>query len=250
MSKKLGTLVKKARTENGFTQEELAKKVDGLSAADIGKIERGEKEPETAVIRNLAKALGVTQVSLVSAASGSGKSTSAKTTASKTTAAKTAASKTTASKTAASKTAASKTTASKTAASKTTASKTAASKTTASKTTASKTAAAKKTTASKAASGDLKLTATEKKLVQAYRKADSDTKKAALGLLEGKATALELAAAMLSAKAGSEGKADKDSSGLENLIGSLLGGKSGSSSSSKDPISQLIENTLGNLGKS
>ena len=240
MSKKLGTLVKKARTENGFTQEELAKKVDGLSAADIGKIERGEKEPETAVIRNLAKALGVTQVSLVSAASGSGKSASAKTTASKTAASKTTASKTTASKTAASKTAASKTTASKTAASKTTASKT----------TASKTAAAKKTTASKAASGDLKLTATEKKLVQAYRKADSDTKKAALGLLEGKATALELAAAMLSAKAGSEGKADKDSSGLENLIGSLLGGKSGSSSSSKDPISQLIENTLGNLGKS
>ena len=44
MSKKTGTLIKNARTKAGLTQAQLAKKVDGCTAADIGKAERGEKD--------------------------------------------------------------------------------------------------------------------------------------------------------------------------------------------------------------
>ena len=76
--------------------------------------------------------------------------------------------------------------------SKTTAKKPAA-KTTAKKTTAKKPAAkgaAKKpATAKKTTSGSrIQVTATEKKLVELYRAADSDTKKAALALLKGEKT--------------------------------------------------------------
>ena len=72
-------------------------------------------------------------------------------------------------------------TASKTTA-KTTAKKTAAKKPAAKKTTAKKPA----TTAKKTTSGSrIQVTATEKKLVELYRNADSDTKKAALALLKG-----------------------------------------------------------------
>ena len=48
-------------------------------------------------------------------------------------------------------------------------------------TTAKKTTPAKKTTTA----GSLKLTATEKKLVELYRAADADTKKSAMALLKG-----------------------------------------------------------------
>ena len=222
MSKKLGTLVKKARTENGFTQAELADMVDGLSASDIGKIERGEKEPETAVIKEMAKALGVTQVSLVSAATGSGKSSAKQT----------------------SKSSSSGSSSKQTAKSSSAKSSSKQATKSAAKSTSSKTTSSKKTSQS----GDLKLTATEKKLVQAYRKADSATKKAALGLLDGSASPLDLAAAVLAAKTSAAEKKDKEASGLESLVSSLLGGKTGGSSQ-KDPLSSLIENTLGNLGK-
>ena len=50
MSRKLGDLVKKARTEKGLTQAALAEKVDGLTASDVSKIERGEKEPAQDVL--------------------------------------------------------------------------------------------------------------------------------------------------------------------------------------------------------
>ena len=43
-SKKLGTLIRQARTDAGLTQEQLAKKVKGVTASDISKAERGEKE--------------------------------------------------------------------------------------------------------------------------------------------------------------------------------------------------------------
>ena len=42
MAKKVGELIKKARTDAGLTQEQLAKKVDGVTASDISKAERGE----------------------------------------------------------------------------------------------------------------------------------------------------------------------------------------------------------------
>ncbi len=137
MSKKLGKLVKEARTAKGLTQAQLADKVSGLTASDVSKIERGEKEPAETVVKQIAKALGVTQVSLVSAMSG--KTSSAKAGSGKTS----------------------------------------------------------------SAAGDLKLTAAEKKLVTLYRKADAETKKAAMDLLAG------------------------ESSSLMTILGNLLGEKTG-----------------------
>ena len=87
-TKKLGNLIKKARTDAGLTQEQLAKKVSGLTAADIGKAERAEKDLTEAQLKAIAKATGVTQKSLLDAA---GKSTAS---AAKTTSAKASSSKT------------------------------------------------------------------------------------------------------------------------------------------------------------
>ena len=134
-TKKVGDLIKEARTNAGLSQEALAKKIDGLSASDLGKAERGEKELTQAQLKEIAKATGVTQKSLLEAPKGaSAKKTTAKTGEKKTSSAKT----------------------------------------TAKKTTAKKTDAAAET-----------LTASEKKLLELYRAADSDTKKAAVALLKG-----------------------------------------------------------------
>ncbi len=70
MAKKVGTLIKEARTGAGLTQEQLARKIDGLSASDIGKAERGEKDLTQAQLKAIAKATGVTQKSLLDAAAG------------------------------------------------------------------------------------------------------------------------------------------------------------------------------------
>ncbi len=75
MAKKVGTLIKEARTNAGLTQEQLAKKISGLSAADVGKAERGEKDLTQEQLKAIAKATGVTQKSLLEAAKG-GKSSS------------------------------------------------------------------------------------------------------------------------------------------------------------------------------
>ena len=139
MAKKLSDLLKEARAEAKLTQTALAEKVDGMTASDIGKAERGELVPTQAQLRQIAKATGVTQASLIEAS----KSASAKKTSSSTSAAK---------------------------------------KTSSS--TAKKTSSSSKKTTSKQ-SDELTLTATEKNLVELYRKADSDTKKAALKLLKG-----------------------------------------------------------------
>ena len=42
--KKVGTLIREARTAKKLSQEQLASGIDGLSGSDIGKAERGEKE--------------------------------------------------------------------------------------------------------------------------------------------------------------------------------------------------------------
>lgn len=157
MSKKLGKLVREARTAKGMTQAQLADKVDGLTASDVSKIERGEKEPAEAVVKLMAKALGVTQVSLVSAMSG--------------------------------------------------------------KSSAAKTGTGKTGTAS----GDLKLTAAEKKLVNLYRKADADTKKAVMDLLAG------------------------ESSSLADILGSLLGKQSGKKQD--DTMSAMLSGLMDMLKK-
>ena len=145
MANKVGPLIKEARTGAGMTQEQLAKKVEGLTASDISKAERGEKELTQAQLRAIAKATGVTQASLLNAA----KESTAKKPA---------------------------TTAKKPAS---TAKKPAASAAKKPATTAKKPA----TTAKK--EEELKLTATEKKLLELYRAADKDTRDAAMKVLKG-----------------------------------------------------------------
>lgn len=76
-------------------------------------------------------------------------------------------------------------TSAKTTAKKTTASSAKKTGQTAKKTTAKKPATAKKTSSS---ASRIQVTATEKKLVELYRNADSDTKKAAIALLKGEKT--------------------------------------------------------------
>ncbi len=122
------------RTDAGLTQEQLAKKVDGVTAADISKAERGEKELSQAALKQIAKATGVTQASLLDAAKSGGKTGA--------------------------------------------------------------------TSGKKTASGtSVKVTAAEKKLLELYRKADTDTKKEAIRVLSG-----------------------EQGDGLGNLLNSLLGG--------------------------
>ena len=98
-SKKVGTLIKEARTNADLTQEQLARRISGLSASDISLAERGQKELTQAQLKQIAKVTGVTQASLINAAKGS--SSSRKTeTAKKTTKKTETAKKTTASSTA------------------------------------------------------------------------------------------------------------------------------------------------------
>ena len=112
-SKKVGTLIKEARTEAGLTQEQLARRISGLSASDISAAERHQKSLTQEQLKAIARITGVTQASLLNAAKGS---------------------------------------------------------------------TAKKGTAS---TSSMQVTATERKLVELYREADSDTKKKALQLLKG-----------------------------------------------------------------
>lgn len=150
MGKKTGALIKEARTAAGFTQEQLAKKITGISASDISKAERGEAELTQAVLKQIAKLTGVTQTSLLNAETA---------------------------KTAAKSTAKSTTKTSAKAETKTAAKSTAKS--------AAKTAAKSTAKTAKAKEDEFALTAAEKKLVELYRAADSDTKKAAVSLLKG-----------------------------------------------------------------
>ena len=123
-TKKVGDLIKEARTNAGLTQAQLAKKVDGVTASDISKAERGEKELTQAALKQIAKATGVTQSSLLNAPKGaSGKS--------------------------------------------------------------GKSSSGGKTGSSGKTTEEYKLTAAEKKLIDLYREADADTKKAAVSLLKG-----------------------------------------------------------------
>lgn len=113
-SKKLGNLIKEARTEAGLTQELLARRITGVSASDISQAERGLKDLTQEQLKQIARITGVTQTSLLEAAKGS-----------------------------------------------------------------------KKTSSSTAAKSSMRVTATEKRLVELYREADSETKKRALSLLRG-----------------------------------------------------------------
>ena len=115
-AKKVGTLIREARTAAGLSQAALAALVDGVSASDISKAERGEKQLTNESLKAIAKATGVTQKSLLDAAKKGSSTTSAK------------------------------------------------------------------SSANTKKSSEIKLTAAEKTLINAYRKADADTQKAALKL--------------------------------------------------------------------
>lgn len=80
-AKKVGTLIKEARTEAGLTQEQLARRIAGLSATDISLAERHQKDLTQDQLKQIAKITGVTQASLLNAAKGSSarKTTAAKT---------------------------------------------------------------------------------------------------------------------------------------------------------------------------
>ena len=73
-SKKVGTLIKEARTEAGLTQEQLARRIAGLSASDISAAERHQKNLTQEQLKQIAKITGVTQASLLNAAKGSSSS--------------------------------------------------------------------------------------------------------------------------------------------------------------------------------
>ena len=79
MAKKVGELIKEARTAAKLTQAQLAEQVTGVTAADIGKAERGEKELTQAALKQIAKATGVTQASLLNAAAGKAAASAGKT---------------------------------------------------------------------------------------------------------------------------------------------------------------------------
>ena len=159
MANKIGPLIKGARTDAGLTQEQLAKKIKGLTAADISKAERGELELTQAVLKDIAKVTGVTQSSLINAA----------------------------------------------------------------KESTYKSSTSKKTTSTKTSSGSksVKVTASELKLLELYRAADSDTKKAAVSLLKG------------------------ETPGMADIIGKLLG----SSSGKNDLLGTLLDGAKDALGK-
>lgn len=189
--KKVGELIKEARTKAGLSQTALAEQVGGLTGSDIGKAERGEKELSQTQLKAIAKLTGVTQKSLLEAPKGG---VSASAAAAKKPAAKT-----------------STATAKKTTAAKTS---TAAAKKPA---TAKKTTTAKKTessTAKTASTTAVELTSAEKTMLNAYRKADADARKAALKILKGEQDA-DILSTLLQGLGGGNG------GGLLELLGSL-----------------------------
>lgn len=154
MGKKVGKLIKAARTGADMTQEQLARRISGLSANDISLAERGEKELTQEQLKKIATITGVTQASLINAAKEENASSK---------------------------------------------------KTTTTRKTMTKTPAN--------ANSTMKVTATERKLVEAYRMADSDAKKRAMDILKGKETGL----------GGLLGGADI-ADAVEDVIGNVLGG--------------------------
>ena len=195
--KKVGTLIREARTAKKYSQEQLASEIDGLSGSDIGKAERGEKDLSQTHLRTIAKVLGITQKSLLEAPKGGSSAT--------------AASKKTAS-------AAKTTTASKTSAAKKTTAAKAASASKNTSTTAKKTssAATKKTSSgtTKKATSASSLSASEKKLIELYRTASSEDKKMATRILKGDKLEISDLLPMLMASG---------DIGEDGLLGGLLG---------------------------
>lgn len=73
-AKKVGTLMKEARLNADMTQEQLARRISGLTAEDISLAERGKKDLTQDQLKQIAKITGVTQASLINAAKGTSSS--------------------------------------------------------------------------------------------------------------------------------------------------------------------------------
>ena len=173
-SKSLGDLIKEARTAAGLTQEQLAKKADNMTASDISKAERNQRVPTQNQLKQIAKATGVTQKSLLDAAKATSTTTSS------------------------------------------------------GKTTSGKTSSGSKTTGK----NTIQVTATERKLIELYRAADSDKKKSVMSLLKGETqTASEMLSSLL------DGSKRPD-----ELLTSLFSGAASGSGSGKtdDIVSSLL----------
>lgn len=175
MANKVGALIKEARTGAKLTQEQLASQISGVTANDISKAERGEKELSQSVLKQIAKLTGVTQASLVNAAKES--------------------------------------TYTGTAAAAATSKKPAAN-------------TKKTSTTTSTAKNDMQLTAAEKKLVELYRAADADTKKAAVNLLKG-----------------------EQEPGMADILGALLGGGKDGKGQSGDMLSSILGSAVDLFGK-
>ena len=93
-AKNVGTLIREARMAKGLSQEKLASEIEGLTASDISKAERGDKELSQTQLRAVAKVIGVTQKSLLEAPKGGTSSTTAASTSAKKTTASSSAKKT------------------------------------------------------------------------------------------------------------------------------------------------------------
>ena len=204
-TKSLGELIKEARTSAGLTQEQLAQSVGDMTASDISKAERGQKVPTQNQLKQIAKTTGVTQKSLLDAAkaqdaAGSGNTSSGTTASGKTTSGKTTSGKTTSGKTATGKTASGKTTSGKTTSGNT-----------------------------------VQVTATEKKLLELYRAADSDKKKAVMSLLKGETqTASEMISSLL------DGSKKPD-----EILTSLFSGSSSGTNSNSKKTDDIVSSLLG-----
>lgn len=149
----VGPLIKEARTKAGLTQEQLASKIEGLSASDVSKAERGEKMLAQDILKQIAKTTGVTQKSLLDAAKASGGTAQAAGTSAASSAGKTSGKTSSSGKTSQ----------------------------TGKTSSSGKTGGTGKTTGK----SSMELTSTEKKLVELYRQADSDKKKVVMSLLKG-----------------------------------------------------------------
>ena len=185
MANTVGALIKEARGKAKLSQEALAGQIEGLSAADLGKAERGEKELSQGVLRQIAKLTGVTQASLVNAAKESTYGPAKKAAAASTKKTSTAAAKKPVT------------------------------------TTAKKTTTAAKKTTTTAGKNAVELTAAEKKLVELYREADSETKKKAVAVLKGE---------------------QADAGGI---LANLLGDQAGNG----ELLNSIIDTAFGMLGK-
>ena len=180
MTNTVGPMIRKARTGAGITQEQLAKEITGLSASDISRAERGELIPTQEQLKAIAKVTGVTQKSLLDAAKESKTDNSSSGTSGSTGGSK---------------------------------------KPAGSTSTGTGKKPSDSTSTGANSSKIMEVTATERKLVELYRKASTDEKKTVMSILKGeKDTTNEMISALLD---GSKKPADIVSSILGSAVESF-----------------------------